>query len=40
LGTSGLTGQAQGPAVPLTLLRDGKELELTAGPGKLGVQVK
>ena len=35
-----LTSQIKTPAIPLTILRAGKAINLTAQPGKLGVQLK
>ena len=35
-----LTSQTKTPAIPLTILRAGKAITLTAQPGKLGVQLE
>ena len=35
-----LTGLTKTPAIPLTILRAGKETTLTAQPGKLGVRLE
>jgi len=35
-----LTGKPQTPAIPLTILRAGQPLPLTAKPGKLGAQLE
>ncbi|BBL73908.1 tetratricopeptide repeat protein [Methylomagnum ishizawai] len=35
-----LVGQAKDPAIPLTLVRDGKPIDLSAQPGKLGVRLQ
>jgi len=35
-----LTSLTKTPAIPLTILRTGKEITLTAQPGKLGVRLE